>query len=119
LEPSGIAAQFDHCNWQCLAVERHRSHLTDCFLPPCPTPSTAKIQFGPVRSARSVFASSTEIFRNSLILIDFYRHRRTHSRHRFGRRFGIEKQATATEQNSLKFFTLRAIKTGVTCTVNP
>jgi len=64
-------------------------------------------------------ASSTEICGNSLIVFDISRHRRNHTRHRFGRWFGIEKLAAAPKQNSLQIFNLLAIKTGVTCTVNP
>ena len=48
-------------------------------------------QFGAVRSARSVFAGSTEIFRNPLILFDFSDHRGHHRHPRFGQRFGIGK----------------------------
>jgi hypothetical protein len=44
---------------------------TDFSQPPCPTPPPPRIQFGPVRSARSVFASSTEHPRKPLILFDF------------------------------------------------
>jgi len=76
-------------------------------------------QFGPVRSARSVFASSTEDCRNSLIVFDFSRHRQRHRHHPFGRRFGNQKQARAVAENSLRIFDLRPIENGVTCSVNP
>jgi hypothetical protein len=39
--------------------------------------------------------------------------------HGFGRRFGIEKVQPVTAENSLNFFNLRAITTGITRAVNP
>jgi hypothetical protein len=80
---------------------------------------SSKIQFGPVRSARSVFTSSTENHRDSLILFNYSSHPRRHCPHRVGWRFGIEKAPPGTAENSSNFFALRAIKTGVTCAVNP
>src|SRR5450759_1924372 len=66
--------------------------FTDCLLPPCPAPTAnQKNQFGSVRSARSVSASSTPLCGNALIVFDFSTHRHRHSHHRFGRRFGMEK----------------------------
>lgn len=93
--------------------------LPDCLPLPRPGPMPAKIRFGRVRSVRSVFTSSTDHSRNSLILFNFSNHRRHHRRHRFGRWFGIEKWPPYPAENSLNFFNLRAIKTGVACAVNP
>lgn len=78
-----------------------------------------KIQFGPVRSARSVFANSTEDCRNSLVVFDFFHRRRHHSHPRFGRRFGITGKAQSAAEKCLQVFGLRTIENGVRASVNP
>ena len=76
-------------------------------------------QFGPVRSARPVFASSTENRRNSLIVFDFSDHHRHHCRHRFSWRFGITQTVESATEKCLQIFVLRPIENGVRASVNP
>jgi hypothetical protein len=84
-----------------------------------PVAPNRQTQFGHVRSARSVFASSTEVFCNSLIQFDFFNHRSHHRHPRFGQRFGIENLRKLAGETSLQIFNLRAIQTGVPRAVNP
>ena len=81
--------------------------------------ATNDLQFGGVRSARSVFVSSTEPSRNSLIVFDFSCHRHHHCHHRFGRRFGIHQKVKSAARKRLKIFGLRPIENGVRASVNP
>ena len=106
-------------NWQCLAVARHRSHCDRPLSATLPTATASQIWFGPVRLERSVFASSTETSRNSLIVFDFFRHRRHHCHHRFGRRFGVTGTVESAAEKCLQIFALQPIENGVRASVNP
>jgi len=92
---------------------------TDLFLPACPARPPAQFQFGPVRSGRSVFTSSTEDSRKSLIVFDFFHHHPHHCNHRFGRRFGITGKVKSAAEKCLQIFDLRPIENGVRASVNP
>ena len=67
----------------------------------------AKFQFGPVRSARSVFSRSTEDCRNSLIVFDFSGDLLQHRSLRFGSRFSIKNGKDQQMKNYFEIFGLR------------
>jgi hypothetical protein len=116
LNPSDDGLNTAATDWIFWLLEGHlETALAGGFLPHL----TTKRRFGPVRSPRSVFASSTEIPRNSLILIDFFSHCRPLRHHRFGLRFGIQNVGRPAPKNTFKIFVLQGAKNGVRGSVNP